>query len=413
MVKFSEMGLKKEIVSALSDEGLTEAFPIQETAMPHILHGEDLIGQAHTGSGKTLAFSLPIINNIDPAIKGLTALVLVPTRELALQVTGEIKKAAKHSGVKAIPIYGGVSISMQYSTLQWGQQIVVATPGRLMDLMERNAISLSKVKFLVLDEADRMLDMGFIHDIEFIIRHIPKNRQTLLFSATMPKDIVNLSGKYMKHPVKILLDEDDLSVELVDQTYLVVEERRKFYHLTEILKAIKGKVLIFCSTKHRTRILARELYSHGFRTVTIHGDLSQNQREDAMQRFREGRSQILVATDVAARGIDIPKIEQIINYDVPMDPLVYFHRIGRTARAGESGKALTLVSQHQYDDFQNILKHTKVFIKQLNEKMGIKVEHVASEHHVRKFPAGSGDRRFGSHSGSGNRWRSKRFRGSR
>jgi len=374
MVKFSEMGLKNEIVNALNEEGLIDTFAIQETSMPHILHGEDLIGQAHTGSGKTFAFSLPIIHKIDPSVKGVTALILVPTRELALQVTEEIKRAAKYTGVKAIEIYGGVSINRQFDLLKWAQQIVVATPGRLIDLMNRRAISLNNVKFLVLDEADRMLDMGFIDDIEFIIHHIPKNRQTLLFSATMPKEIVRLSERYMKNPVKILLDEDDLSVKLIDQAYLVVDERRKMDHLSEILKTIKGKVLIFCSTKYRTRRLDRDLHMRGFRTTSIHGDLSQNQREYAMQRFRDGKTQILVATDVAARGIDIPDIEQVINYDVPMDPLMYFHRIGRTARAGESGKALTLVSQHQYDDFQNIMKRTEVFIKQLNEKMGIKVE---------------------------------------
>ncbi len=404
MVKFSEMGLKKEIVDALSEEGLVDAFTIQETAMPHILNGEDLIGQAHTGSGKTFAFSLPIIHKIDPSVKGVTALILVPTRELALQVTEEIKRAAKYTGVKAIEIYGGVSINRQFDLLKWAQQIIVATPGRLIDLMNRRAVSLNNVKFLVLDEADRMLDMGFIDDIEFIIRHVPKNRQTLLFSATMPKEIVRLSERYMKNPIKILLDEDDLSVELVDQAYLVVDERRKLDHLSEILKTIKGKVLIFCSTKYRTRRLDRDLHMRGFRTTSIHGDLSQNQREYAMQRFRDGKTQILVATDVAARGIDIPDIEQVINYDVPMDPLMYFHRIGRTARAGESGKALTLVSQHEYEDFQNILKRTEVFIKQLNEEMGLKVERHerAERNNFRRLP------QRGQHNSS--RFRSRRDR---
>ncbi len=388
MVKFSEMQLAKEIVDALNDAGLVEAFPIQETAMPHILNGEDVIGQAHTGSGKTFAFSLPIIQGIDPSTKGVAALILVPTRELAVQVREHIKKVSKYTGVKSIPIYGGASLNMQIGSLRWGQQIVVATPGRLIDLMERRAISLRNVRYLVLDEADRMLDMGFINDIEFIIRHIPKHRQTLLFSATMPKEIIKLSEKYMKHPVKILLDEDEMSVDLIEQTYLVVEERSKLDHLTEILNQTKGRVLIFCSTKRRTRFLSKDLYARGFRTVEIHGDLSQNQREHALMRFREGKTRILVATDVAARGIDIPMIEQVINFDVPMDPLMYFHRIGRTARAGESGKALTLVSQHQYDDFQNILKHTEAFVKQLNEEMGIKVERREPERRQFRRPVG-------------------------
>ena len=414
MVKFSEMKLKEEIVKALNEEGLVDAFPIQETAMPHILNGEDLIGQAHTGSGKTFAFSVPIIQKIDPSVRGIKALILVPTRELAFQVTEEIKKAAKYIGVKSIAIYGGVSLTMQFNTLKWGQQIVVATPGRLIDLLDRRVISLNQVKYLVLDEADRMLDMGFIDDIEFILENIPKNRQTLLFSATMPKEIVRLSERYMKHPVKILLDEDDLSVELIDQTYLVVEERKKLDHLVEILKQIKGKILVFCSTKHRTRRLAKDLYLKGFRSAAIHGDLSQNQREEALTRFREGRSQILVATDVAARGIDIPSIEQVINFDVPMDPLMYFHRIGRTARAGEAGKALTLVSQHQYDDFQNILRHTEVFIKQLNDKMGIKAEHNGSSHEFsgKRYPNKQyNNGNFNNRSGNRGKWRpNRRFR---
>jgi len=206
----------------------------------------------------------------------------------------------------------------------------------------------------------------------------------------MPKDIIRLSERYMKHPVKILLDEDEMSADLIEQTYLVVEEKNKLDHLTEILKQTKGRVLIFCSTKRRTRFLSKDLYARGFRTVDIHGDLSQHQREHALLRFKEGKSRILVATDVAARGIDIPKIEQVINFDVPLDPLIYFHRIGRTARAGESGKALTLVSQHEYDYFQQIMRRTEVFIKQLNEEMGIKVEHresnVRGESHGRRFP---------------------------
>lgn len=399
MVKFSEMKLKKEIIDALDEIGLVDAFPIQEVAMPHILKGDDVIGQAHTGTGKTFAFSIPVVQKIDSSVRGTTALVLVPTRELALQVADEIKKVSKYTGVKSIAIYGGVSINMQFDLLKWGQQIIIATPGRLIDLMNRNAINLRHVKYLILDEADRMLDMGFIEDIEFIIKDIPKERQTLLFSATMPDNVMKLTARYMKHPVKVLLDSDELSLDLIDQTYLVVEERRKLDHLSEILETIKGKVLIFCSTKHRTRRLANDLYSRGFRAVSIHGDLSQNQREDAIWRFKEGKANILVATDVVARGIDIPRVEQVINFDVPMDPLMYFHRIGRTARAGAAGKALTLVSQHQYDDFQNILKHTEAFIKQLNEKMGIKVEPIdghrrepSERRHFRSGGHGFGDR---------------------
>ncbi len=397
-MKFSEMGLKKEIVDALNDIGLTETFPIQESTMPLILSGEDVIGQAHTGSGKTFAFSLPMMNNIDTSIRGTVALILVPTRELATQVREEIAKVSKYIGVKSIAIYGGASLRMQYDALKWEQHIIVATPGRLIDMINREGVSLSKIKYLVLDEADMMLDMGFIEDIEFILSKIPKARQTMLFSATMPKEVLRISERYMKKPVKVLLDQDEMSVELINQTYLIVNEDKKFKYLAEILKTISGKTLIFCATKRRTIALSRELYINGFRTVEIHGDLEQNRREEAIARFKAGKPEILVATDVASRGIDIPKVEHVINYDVPMNPLVYFHRIGRTARAGNSGNALTLVSQHNYDDFQNILKHTEVFIKQLNEQMGVKVE--VRENVRRDRPKSFGRRNFSrGHSG--------------
>jgi len=347
-------------------------------------------------------------------------LILVPTRELANQVVEEIKKFSKYTGTKSIPIYGGTSIRMQYDMLKWGQHIVVATPGRLLDLLERKAIFINHVKYLVLDEADRMLDMGFIKDIERILKNIPKERQTMLFSATFPQNIMRLSQRYMKNPVKVLLDTDELSADLIDQTYLVVDEYKKLHHLSEILKNISGKVLIFCATKSRTRRLASDLYRNGFQTVSIHGDLSQNQRDVSIRRFKHGTTKILVATDVAARGIDIPDVELIVNFDVPMDPLMYFHRIGRTARAGKSGKAITLVSQHQYDDFQTILKHTEVFIKQLNEEMGIKVEHTGGQRREsfgrkqfgqrRSFDKRPFRRRSQNNSRNGNKFNSSRRR---
>ena len=396
MVKFSELGIDKNIAEAIEEDGIVEAFPIQESAIPHILHGEDVIGQAHTGTGKTYAFALPLIQKIEKYPVELSALIIVPTRELAFQVTEEIHKAAMNTNVKVIPIYGGVSIERQISWLRLNQQIIVATPGRFLDLYRKGVIDVNTVKHIVLDEADKMFDMGFKKDMEIILEMVPKNRQTLMFSATMPEDIIRITEKHMKHPVKILIDMDELSAELIDQTYLVVDRRRKLEHLEEILKTIRGKVLIFCATKHRTSRLSRELYMRGFKTSDIHGGHSQSQREGAIRRFKEGVSQILVATDIAARGIDIPQVEHVINFDVPMDPLMYFHRIGRTARAGESGKALTLVSQEEYDDFQNILKHTEVFIKQLNEQMGIKVEPFEKHERIWQNRGGKPRKSFGS-----------------
>ncbi len=409
MVKFSELGLKKEIVSALSAAGITELTPIQENAIPHAMKGEDVIGQAHTGTGKTFAFGLPIIDKIDPDFWGPVALIITPTRELALQIREEIKKASVNTGVKSVTLYGGTNLQTQIDSLKWGQQIIVATPGRLIDLFKKGATSFKNVKYVVLDEADRMFDMGFIDDIKFVMDNVPKERQTMLFSATMPPEIIKLSEKYMKSPVKVLLDTDDLSADLIEQTYLVVDERRKLDHLTEILRTMKGKIVIFCSTKMMTRRLSQDLYRRGFRTVAIHGDLDQERREKALGKFKQGIAQILVATDVAARGLDIPMVEHVVNYDVPFDPMMYFHRIGRTARAGKSGKALTLVTQREYDDFQNILKHTQTAVKQLNEELGIKVEPHEDYHKRREFPG----RRFPEPRGHGRRFPQRREHGQR
>ena len=374
MVSFEELGLNMSIVKAVKEIGMENPFPIQEHCIPLILKGKDVIGQAHTGTGKTAAFSLPLISSLKS--RGpIQALVLVPTRELAMQVTTEIRKFSKYMGIRSLAVYGGQSINIQKEQLRRGVQIIVATPGRLIDHLKQGTIQLEDVKFVVLDEADRMLDMGFVDDIKFILFYVNERRQTCLFSATMPIEILRLSREYMKEPEQIRLNEDEISLETIDQSYLIVEEREKFKHLCNFIRnREKGQqTIVFVATKQRTQRIADDLNKEGFRVITIHGDLSQRQRDYSMNRFKNGSEDILVATDIAARGIDVPTVGNIINYDIPEDPLIYFHRIGRTARAGASGKAISLVSSSRYEDFARILKRTELTVKRLNDEIGIEV----------------------------------------
>ena len=400
MVSFEELGLNMSIVRAIKEIGMDNPFPIQEYCIPLILKGKDVIGQAHTGTGKTAAFSLPLINRIRS--KGpIQALIIVPTRELAMQVTTEIKKFSKYMGTRCLAVYGGQGINIQKEHLRRGVQIIVATPGRLIDHLKQGTIQLDDVNYVVLDEADRMLDMGFIDDIKFILFYVNERRQTCLFSATMPVEILRLSREYMKDPEQIRLNEAEISLETIDQSYLIIEEREKFKHLCNFIKnREKGQqTIVFVATKQRTLRIADELNKQGFRVITIHGDLSQRQRDYSMNRFKNGSEDILVATDIAARGIDVPAVGNIINYDIPEDPLIYFHRIGRTARAGGSGKAISLVSSSRYEDFSRILKRTELPIKRLNDEIGIEVPTLyVSRNRVnrqRSFNYNGQSRRFG------------------
>lgn len=340
-----------------------------------ILKGVDVIGQAHTGTGKTAAFALPILSKIKIRRNGpIQALILVPTRELAVQVTNEINKFARYTGIRTVAIYGGQSIGLQHNQLRRGIQIVVATPGRLIDHVKQGSIQLENVKYVVLDEADRMLDMGFIDDIKFILFYVNEDRQTCLFSATMPPEIMRLAQEYMYDAKEVRLNEEELSLDTIEQSYLVVPEREKFKHLCNFIKKRdKKQTIVFAATKQRTRRLVDELKQEGFKAISIHGDLSQRERDNAMYRFKKGTDDILVATDIAARGIDVPAVGHVINYDVPAEPLMYFHRIGRTARAGATGKAISLVSHDRVDDFARILKKTEQPIQRLNEELGIAV----------------------------------------
>jgi len=409
MTSFKELGLSAEVLRALDENGFKDPFPIQELSIPLILKGMDVIGQAHTGTGKTAAFSLPILNNIKRN-GPIQALILVPTRELAMQVTNEIRKFSKYVGIRTLAVYGGQSMSLQITQLRKGVQIVVATPGRLIDHVKRGTIQLEAAKFVVLDEADRMLDMGFIDDIKFILFYVDEDRQTCLFSATIPPEISRLAQDYMKNPHEVKLNEEEISLDTIDQSYLIVEERQKFKHLCNFIKIRDEKqTLVFAATKQRTQRLAIELKQQGLRAITIHGDLSQKQRDDSMHRFRTGSEDILVATDIAARGIDVPAIGHVINYDIPDDPMIYFHRIGRTARAGGTGKAISLVSQDRVDDFTRILKNTELPIKRLNDEMGIEVPRIQS-HPRTNWRRNSGyGGRYGSGGGYRNRQGSNRF----
>jgi len=373
---FQELGLSAELTRALSENGFEAPFPIQEAAIPLILQGRDVVGQAHTGTGKTAAFGLPILAKIKPN-GPVQALILAPTRELAVQVTNEINRFARYTGIKTVSIYGGQSIGVQLDRLRHGVQIVVATPGRLIDHIKQGSIILDDVKFVVLDEADRMLDMGFIDDIKFILFYVSDKRQTCLFSATMPPEILRLAEEYMEDDVEnIRLNEEEITLDTIDQSYLVVEEREKFKHLCDFIKKnhdAKQQTIVFAATKQRADRVSHNLRGEGFKAVAIHGDLSQRQRDNSMQRFRKGSEEILVATDIAARGIDVPTVGHVINYDVPDDPNIYFHRIGRTARAGAEGTAISLVSQDRVADFDRILAQTKLPIRKLNDEMGIAV----------------------------------------
>jgi ATP-dependent RNA helicase DeaD len=387
---FQQLGLGAEILKALEEIGFDDPFPIQEAAIPFILKGIDVIGQAHTGTGKTAAFSLPILTRIEH--KGpVQALILVPTRELAIQVTSEINRLAKYIGIRTVSVYGGQNINIQHDQLKRGAQIIVATPGRLIDHIKHGSIQLENVKHVVLDEADRMLDMGFIDDIKFILFYVNEDRQTCLFSATMPPEIMRLAQEYMKDPEDIRLNKEELGLDTIDQCYLIVHEREKFKHLCYFINSREKKqTIVFSATKQRTQRLAGELRQEGFKAITIHGDLSQKQRDNAMYRFKRGSEDILVATDIAARGIDVPAVGHVINYDIPEDPLIYFHRIGRTARAGGSGKAVSLVSHDRIEDFGRILRQTEQPIRKLNEEMGVVEVHTNNRH---RFTTGHQRRR--------------------
>lgn len=343
--KFGNLELSEELVQAVLDMGFEEPSPIQSQAIPYLLEGHDIIGQAQTGTGKTAAFGIPIIEKIIRPKYRVQALVLTPTRELAIQVSEELSKIGKYKKIRTLPIYGGQSIEMQIRALQRGVHIVVGTPGRIMDHLNRKTLILNQVKTVVLDEADEMLDMGFIDDIEFILKEAPVPRQTVLFSATMPNAIKSLAGNYMTNPQNIAVSRDTLTVPKIEQVYYAVRKENKLNVLCRILDMESvGLSIIFCRTKKGVDELAESLQGRGYLAEGLHGDLSQAQRNRVMKKFRDANIELLIATDVAARGLDIDNVSHVINYDIPQDPESYVHRIGRTGRAGKSGLAITLVT---------------------------------------------------------------------
>ena len=372
MKTFEELEINEDIMRSVKELGFTTPFPIQAEAIPVLLRGTDVIGQAHTGTGKTATFGIPMLQNILHG-GGIQGLVIAPTRELAMQITEEIKKVGKYTKIKVVTVYGGQGIGVQLDALRRKPEIVVATPGRLIDHLDNGSIRTDDIKHVVLDEADVMLDMGFIEDIEYVLQKVPANRITSLFSATMPPEILRLSDKYLNNPKNILIDSDDLSGEGIDQSFLVIKDREKHKYLTDFINQNRGQVIVFCSTKIRTRNVARDLQKSRYKVVAIEGDMSQNKREYSMMKFRKNQADVLVATDVAARGIDVPKVGLVVNYDVPNQDMVYFHRIGRTARAGAKGRAITLVSYSSIADWKIIKKQIKSDLTDLNKKMGIEV----------------------------------------
>ncbi len=367
MAKFNSLGIRADILQNIRFLGFEDMTPIQDLVLPPALAGKDVIGQAKTGTGKTFAFAIPIIERIHPQEKAAQALVLTPTRELAVQVAAEFEKLAG-SAVNVALIYGGASMNTQISQLRRGAHVVVGTPGRIIDHLKRGNLKLDKIGFLVLDEADRMLDMGFIKDVEWIVRHTPAKRQTMLFSATMPDEIKRIAVTYMSDPEFITAssDDDELTVgDDVQQFYVVVHQNSKMDAFFQVLKEEKpSKALIFCKTKRWVESLYGILHKRRYAVDRIHGDLSQAAREKAISKLREGKITFLVATDVAARGLDISDISHVINYDLPQEPLTYVHRIGRTARAGKKGHAITFINPGQMRDLWLIEHNARTKIQE-------------------------------------------------
>ncbi|MDR2708850.1 MAG: DEAD/DEAH box helicase [Elusimicrobiota bacterium] len=377
-VEFNQLGLSNEILKAVMDLGFEEATPIQTLAIPRMLEGIDIIGQAQTGTGKTAAFGIPILEKIDTKNKNVQAVILCPTRELAIQATDELKLFAKYKrGINIVAVYGGQPIQRQIAALAKGVQIVVATPGRVLDHLKRRTLKLDQTKILVLDEADEMLDMGFRDDIEEILKSLPTERQTVFFSATMPKEFLALTKKYQNHPQTIKIASHKLTVPSIEQYYFDVREHQKLEALSRCLDMYDPKLsLVFCNTKRKADEVAKNLQLRGYKADAIHGDMNQSQRERVLSKFRNLNIEILVATDVAARGLDIENIDIVFNFDVPKDNENYVHRIGRTGRAGKSGKAFSFASGKEIFELREIQKYTKANIIRKNIPTLSEVENI-------------------------------------
>ena len=385
-VRFEEMGLSEEIQKAVRYMGFEEASPIQAKAIPAMISGIDLIGQAQTGTGKTAAFGIPILEKVDPKLKKLQAIVLCPTRELAIQVADEIRNLSRYMhGIKVLPIYGGQDIVKQIRSLKSGTQIVIGTPGRVMDHMRRKTMKLDFVHTVVLDEADEMLNMGFREDIEFVLSGVPEERQTVLFSATMPKPIMEITKKFQNNAKVIKVTKKELTVPNIEQYYYDVKPKKKEEVLSRLLDIYSPRLsVVFCNTKKQVDLLVNALLGRGYFAAGLHGDMKQEQRDRVMQGFRTGKTEILVATDVAARGIDVDEVEAVFNYDLPQDDEYYVHRIGRTGRAGREGRAFSFVSGKEVYKLKEIQRYckTKIYaqkVPSLNDVANTKMENILED----------------------------------
>jgi len=369
---FADLGLSRPTLQAISDVGYESPSAIQEQAIPTLLQGRDVIGQAQTGTGKTAAFGLPIMEYVDPSEPTVQALVLTPTRELCIQVTQALRTYGAHTGVDVVAVFGGAPIRSQQAQLRAGGHVVVGTVGRVLDLISRHSLLLHDCRFVVLDEADEMLDLGFLEDVEKILSLTPSSRQTALFSATMPPPVRELADRYMYDPAIVEVEAATLTIDTVAQFQLPVDARRKPEALVDVLRAEMGsygetspqQVIVFVRTKVRCEQLFRTLRDRGMNVRALHGDMTQGARDGVMLAFKAGRVPILVATDVAARGLDISTVTHVINYDVPISPDIYVHRIGRTGRVGRSGRAITFVEPRQKRELEAIERHIGTGIAQ-------------------------------------------------
>ena len=361
-MKFEDFSLSKETLKSISEIGFEEPTPIQVSAIPLVLEGLDIVGQAQTGTGKTAAFGIPIVEKCQKG-KSPFAIILEPTRELAVQVSQEINKIGKFRKTNVLPVYGGTSIERQIKALQRGVDVIVGTPGRVIDHINRNTMSLSNVKMVILDEADEMLNMGFIEDIETILKTTPAERQTLLFSATMPLPIMSIAKKYMRNPEKIRVNTKDMVVSKIKQIFYEVRDEDKTNALSRLIDVEDPELaIVFCHTKREVDEVSMKLAQMGYNSGALHGDYTQARREEVMTKFKRGMLDILVATDVAARGLDIQNVTHVINYNIPQNPESYIHRIGRTGRAGKSGMAITLVTPREYRHLRLIEKTAQTVI---------------------------------------------------
>ncbi|MFL5852814.1 MAG: DEAD/DEAH box helicase [Solirubrobacteraceae bacterium] len=387
MTSFADLGLSQPLLEALRDVGYESPSAIQEQAIPPLLEGRDVIGQAQTGTGKTAAFGLPLLQYVDASDDAVQALVLTPTRELCIQVTQALRAYGARKGIDVVAVFGGAPIRSQQAQLRAGGQVVVGTVGRVRDLISRHSIVLSECRFLVLDEADEMLDLGFFEDVERIIALTPGSRQTALFSATVPPEVRQLADNYLLDPVTIRVETPTLTIDTVEQFYLQCKRDEKVGELVRIIEAEQpSQAIVFVRTKIRCDQLYRTLRDKGLDVKALHGDMSQGSRDGVMIAFKSERLRILVATDVAARGLDISSVTHILNFDIPTSPDVYVHRIGRTGRVGRSGRAITLVEPRQRRELEAIERHARTTIAPWIEGAHVKPEPVVERPHRHAKP---------------------------